>query len=78
MQLQEETRVIVNMLGKFGALTIDQIKKMFEGTKFNPKPMVSFLCNTRMIQFLDNNYAVLQNNPNYNPETLYCIWVLLD
>ena len=33
MQLQEETRVIVNMLGKFGALTIDQIRKMFEGTK---------------------------------------------
>ena len=78
MQLQEETRVIVNMLGKFGALTIDQIRKMFEGTKFNPKPMISFLCNTRMIQFLDDNYVVLQNNPNYNPETLSCLWVLLD
>ncbi|WP_026658254.1 hypothetical protein [Butyrivibrio sp. AC2005] len=78
MQLQEETRIIVNTLGKFGALTIDQINKMFEGTKFNPKPMIAFLCNSRMIQFLDDNYVVLQNNPNYTPETLYCLWVMLD
>lgn len=76
--LAEETRVVVNLLNKFGALTIDQIKKLFEGTKFNPKPMIAYLCNTRMIQFIDNNYAVLQNHPEYNPETLYCLWVMLD
>lgn len=78
MELAEETRVVVNLLNKFGALTIDQIKKMFEGTRFNPKPMIAFLCNNRMIQFLDDNYAVLQNRPKYNPETLYCLWVMLD
>ncbi len=78
MELSEETRVVLNLLNKFGALTIDQIKKMFEGSRFNPKPMISFMCNTRMIQFLDDNYAVLQSRPEYNPETLYCIWVMLD
>lgn len=78
MVLAEETRIVVNLLNKFGALTIDQIKKMFEGTRFNPKPMISFLCNSRMIQFLDDNYAVLQNRPQYNPENLYCLWVMLD
>lgn len=76
--LAEETRVTINMLNKFGALTIEQIKKMCEGTGFNPKPMIAYLCNSRVIQFLDNNYAVLQNRPSYNPETLYCLWVMLD
>lgn len=74
----EETRVYLNLLNKFGALTIDQIKKLAENTNFNPKPMISFLSNNRMIQFLENNYAVLQNRPTYNPETLYCVWVMLD
>ncbi len=78
MIIAEETRVVINLLNKFGALTIDQIKKLFENTNFKPKPMIAFLCNSRMIQFLDNNYAVLQNRPNYNPETLYCLWVMLD
>lgn len=78
MELAEETRVVLNLLNKFGALTIDQIKMMFEGTRFNPKPMIAFLCNNRMIQFLDDNYAVLQNKPQYSPETLYCEWVMLD
>ena len=78
MELAEETRVVVNLLNKFGALTIDQIRKMFEGTGFNPKPMISFLCNSRMIQFIDDNYAVLQNRPEYRPESLYCLWVMLD
>ncbi|ADL36376.1 hypothetical protein bpr_IV011 (plasmid) [Butyrivibrio proteoclasticus B316] len=77
-ELAPETRVTVNLLNKFGALTIDQIKKMYEGTRFNPKPMISFLCNSRIIQFLDDNYAVLQNRPQYSPETLYCLWVMLD
>ncbi|MCR4902197.1 MAG: hypothetical protein K6A23_05005 [Butyrivibrio sp.] len=78
MQLSEETRVTVNLLNKFGGLTIAQVNKMFEGTGFRPKPMISFLCNSRMIQFLDDNFVVLQNRPEYNPETLYCIWVMLD
>lgn len=76
--IAEETRIVINLLNKFGALTIDQIKKMCENTGFNPKPMISFLCNNRMIQFLDENYAVLQNRPEYNPEILYCLWVMLD
>lgn len=78
MEIAAETRVIINLLNNFGALTIDQIKVIFSGSKFNPKPMISFLCNNRMIQFLDDNYAVIQNRPNYNPETLYCMWVMLD
>ncbi len=78
MVLAEETRVVVNLLNKFEALTLDQIRTMFDGSKFNPKPMISFLCNSRMIQFLDDNYAVLQNRPQYKPETLYCLWVMLD
>lgn len=76
--IAEETRMTMNMLNKFGALTLEQINKMCNGTKFNPKPMLAYLSNSRMIQFLDDNYAVLQNRPEYNPETLYCLWVMLD
>lgn len=78
MMLSEETRTVINLLNKFGALTIEQIKEMFKDSKFNPKPMIAYLCNSRIIQFLDDNYAVLQNRAEYNPETLYCIWVMLD
>ena len=78
MQFDEETKLVLNTLNKFGSLTIDQIKKIFEGTGFNPKPMIAFMCNTRLIQFTEDNYAVLQNQPIYKPETLYCEWVMID
>ena len=77
MQISEETRVVINLLSKFGALTIDQIAKMLDGSPHDAKRMIAFMCNARMIQFIDDNYAVLQNRPSYTPETLYCIWVML-
>ena len=78
MTLAPETRVILNLLNQFDALTIEQIKRIFKGTKFNPKPMIAYLCNNRTIKFLDNNYAMLQNISTYKPETLYSVWVMLD
>ena len=40
--------------------------------------MISFLCKNRMIRFIDDTYAVLQNRASYSIDTLYCIWVMLD
>lgn len=76
--IAEETRVYLNLLNKFGALTIEQIKKICEGTRFNPKTMINFLSNNRMIQILEDNYIVLQTKQTYSPESLYCLWVMLD
>lgn len=76
--LKPEARTIINLLNKFGSLTIGQINKLFEGSNFNPIPTLAFLSKSRLIQFIDDNYAVLENRPNYKPETLYCLWVMLD
>lgn len=78
MILGDETRVVVNLLKQFGVLTLEQIRILFEGSTFLPMPMISFLCNARIIQFLEDSYAVLQNNPSFQVETIYCVWVMLD
>lgn len=76
--LAEETRTVLGLVDSFGALTVDQIKKLFEGTNFKIKPMISFLCNKYRTRFIEDNYLVIQSKPQYTPETLYCLWVMLD
>ena len=78
MNLKPEARDIMVLLNKFGALTMPQVNKLFEGSNYNPNPTIAFLCKIRQIQYLDNNYVVLQNKPQYSIETLYCLWVMLD
>ena len=76
--ISEETRITFNLIDKFGALTVDQINKLFEGKEFNPRRMMAFMRKNRMTQFLDDNFVVLENRLSYAPETLYCVWVMLD
>ncbi len=78
MRVAEETKTVLDLLAKFGAMTIDQIMALFENSTFEPKPMIAFLCKYRLIQFLDDNYVVLDSNPSYDPEKIYSLWVLLD
>ncbi len=78
MYLTPEARLFVNLLQKFHCLTIGQIKKIYGGTGFKVKPMLAYLCDVRLIKFIDDNFAILQEISSYNPETLYCIWVMLD
>jgi len=51
---------------------------MFKDVDFNPKPMIAFLIKYRYAQFIDDNYLVLENKPQYSIEMLYCLWVMLD
>lgn len=76
--LEDETRLVLNTLQRFGALTMSQIRKIFEGTNFNPDPMIAYMCKARMIQYISDQYIVLQNRPSFNLETLYCVWVMID
>ena len=78
MNYTPEARALLNLLNKYGSLTLPQIYKLFRTDRFNPQKMIAFLCKVHAIQFLEDNYAVLQNRPNYSIETLYCIWVMLD
>lgn len=78
MYFSDESKLVLSLLDKFGALTIAQAKKIFEGSGFNPKPMIAWLCKYRMIQFFDDNFITLQNNFQFDQETLYCLWVMLD
>lgn len=78
MYLTPEARCFVNLLRKFDCMTIGQIKKLFSGTNLKVKSMISYLCDTRVIRFVDDNYAMLQSATSYSPEVLYCLWVMLD
>lgn len=76
--LEDETRLVLNMLQRFGSLTMSQTRKIFEGTNFNPDQMIAYMCKSRMIQYINDQYIVLQNRPSFNLETLYCVWVMID
>lgn len=78
MTYSKEARAILNLLSKFGSLTTSQINKLFEGTKYNPGHLMSFLIKTRYIKMVDNDYAVVQNRKTYDKDTLACIWVMID
>ena len=73
-----QARLLISLLQKFNCLTIGQIKKIYGGTNFKVKPMLAHLCDIRLMHFVDDNFAMIQNVSSYNPETLYCIWVMLD